>query len=101
MDCKTNKFRSLHRSDPCRTARGLELFTYVDGEKHWQDICVVNSRHGPSFPSDWIEYDPELNIVWLKGQRNSLKFRASRGVNYPALIGLISWIGQNADIRIK
>ena len=48
--------------------KGLELLTYVDGEKHWQDVCVVNSRHGPSFPCDWIEYDPELNIVWLKGQ---------------------------------
>ena len=24
-----------------------------------------------------------------------------RGVNYPAFMGLISWIGQNPDIRIK
>lgn len=48
---------------------GLELLTEVNGEKHWKDLCVVNSGHGPSYPCDWIEYDPTTNIVWLKGQQ--------------------------------
>ena len=47
--------------------RGFELVTAIDGKKHWQDLCVVNSGHGPSYPCEWIGYDPERNIVWLKG----------------------------------
>jgi len=47
--------------------RGFEPLTLVDGKKHWKDVCVVNSWHGPSYPCEWIEYDPERNIVWLKG----------------------------------
>ena len=46
---------------------GFELLTIVEGERHWKDLCVVNSRHGPSYPCEWIEYDPKKNIVWLKG----------------------------------
>ena len=48
--------------------RGFELLTEVDGQKHWKDVCVVNSGHGPSYPCAWIEYDPDQNIVWLKGE---------------------------------
>ncbi len=48
-------------------SRGFELLTMIDGRKHWKDLCVVNSRHGPSYPCEWIEFDPEKNIVWLKG----------------------------------
>ena len=48
-------------------SRGFELLTMIDGAKHWKDLCVVNSRHGPSYPCEWIEYDREKNIVWLKG----------------------------------
>ena len=47
--------------------RGFELVTAIDGKKHWHDVCVVNSRHGPSYPCEWIEYDPERNTVWLRG----------------------------------
>lgn len=48
-------------------SEGFELLTVIDGTKHWKDLCVVNSRHGPSYPCEWIEYDPEKNLVWLKG----------------------------------
>jgi hypothetical protein len=48
--------------------KDFELLTIIDGEKHWKDVCVVNSGHGPSYPCEWIEYDAEKNIVWLKGQ---------------------------------
>jgi hypothetical protein len=49
-------------------SRGLQLLTVIDGQKHWKDLCVVNSGHGPSYPCEWIEYDPDRNIAWLKGQ---------------------------------
>ena len=47
--------------------RGFELLTTIGGKKHWRDLCVVNSHYGPSYPCEWIEYDPEKNIVWRKG----------------------------------
>lgn len=48
-------------------SRGFELFTMRNGEKHWMDICVINSGFGPSYPCEWIEYDQAKNIAWLKG----------------------------------
>jgi hypothetical protein len=48
-------------------SEGFELLTVIDGQKHWKDVCVVHSGHGPSYPCEWIEYDPDKNIVWLKG----------------------------------
>jgi hypothetical protein len=48
-------------------SKGFELLTVIDGKKHWKDVCVVNSGHGPSYPCAWIEFDPDENIVWLKG----------------------------------
>ena len=47
--------------------RGFELITLINGKKHWKDVCVVNSGFGPSYPCEWLEYDPGKNIVWLKG----------------------------------
>jgi hypothetical protein len=47
---------------------GFELLTMIAGKKHWKDLCVVNSGQGPSYPCEWIEYDPIKNIVWMKGR---------------------------------
>ena len=47
--------------------QGFKLLTIIEGKKHWKDLCVVNSGYGPSYPCEWIEYDPEQNVVWLKG----------------------------------
>jgi len=47
--------------------RGFQLLTIKEGEKQWMDLCVVNSGYGPSYPCDWIQYDADKNIVWLKG----------------------------------
>ena len=47
--------------------RGFKLFEIIDGKKHWQDICVVNSGFGPSYPCQWLDYDQNKNIAWLKG----------------------------------
>ena len=49
--------------------KDFELDTIIDGKKYWKDVCVVNSGYGPSYPCEWIEYDAEKNIVWLKGQK--------------------------------
>jgi len=47
--------------------QGFDLIERIGGEKHWKDVCVVNSGRGPTYPCEWIVYDPEKNIVWLKG----------------------------------
>jgi hypothetical protein len=30
-------------------SKGFELLTVIGGEKHWKDLCVVNSGYGPSY----------------------------------------------------
>lgn len=47
--------------------RGLALLREENGKKCWRDVCIAHSHYGPSYPCDWIEYDPERNIVWKKG----------------------------------
>ena len=47
--------------------RGFELLEVNEGQKHWKDVCLVNSGYGPSYPCEWIDYDPDRNIAWLKG----------------------------------
>lgn len=48
--------------------QGFELLGDSGGQKYWQDLCLVNSGYGPSYPCDWIEYDQQTNTVWLKGR---------------------------------
>jgi hypothetical protein len=47
--------------------RGLTVSVTRDGQTHWQDLCVVNSGQGPSFPCEWLAYDRQTNTAWLKG----------------------------------
>lgn len=47
--------------------RGFQLYETIDGQKQWRDVCVVNSGFGPSYPCQWLAYDKERNIAWLKG----------------------------------
>ena len=49
-------------------SKGFQLLTTIASRKHWRDLCVVNSGSGPSYPCEWIQYDLEKNIVWLKGR---------------------------------
>ncbi len=44
--------------------KGFNLITYIDGVKHWNEVCVVNSGFGPSIPCRWISFDKEHNVVW-------------------------------------
>ncbi len=48
-------------------SQGLTLIRTIEGQKYWQDLCVANSGYGPSYPCQWLDYDPDKNIVWLKG----------------------------------
>lgn len=50
-------------------ALGLKGIVEVNGEKQWLDFCVVEGMFGgPTFPCNWLEYDKEKNIVYLKGK---------------------------------
>ncbi len=47
-------------------AQGFTLTAVVNGQKMWQDVCVANSHHGPSYPCNWLEYNPDNNTVMFK-----------------------------------
>jgi hypothetical protein len=46
---------------------GLTLLSERGEQKRWQDVCAVESGRGPTFPCDWIAYDPADNSVHLRG----------------------------------
>lgn len=48
-------------------AMGLNLIEIIDGKKHLNDLCVVNSGYGPSYPCSWFIYDKSQNIIWKSG----------------------------------
>lgn len=50
----------------CWEEHGLTPYKEVEGVKHWQDICVLDSFSGPTLPCDWIEWDNSKNIAWHK-----------------------------------
>lgn len=59
--------RGLHRIDVKRLSDNPKFLSSWR-RKHWKDLCVVNSGRGSSYPCEWIVYNPEKNIVWLKGR---------------------------------
>ncbi len=44
--------------------KGFNLTTEIDGVKHWDEVCVVNSGFGPSYPCSWISFDKKHNVAW-------------------------------------
>ncbi len=47
---------------------GFTCFTEKDGQKVWQDVCVFEGLFGgATMPCDWIEFDPDLRVAYLKG----------------------------------
>lgn len=47
---------------------GFELYEVRDGKKFWKDVCVIESMFGgPTLPCDWIIYDGDKRIAYLKG----------------------------------
>jgi len=45
---------------------GLTPTELRDGKQVWQDLCVVDMASGPTLPCDWLEYDRENFVVWMK-----------------------------------
>ena len=49
-------------------SQGLIITTQIDGKEHFKDLCVVEGMFGgPTLPCNWLEYNNEESIVWLKG----------------------------------
>ena len=46
--------------------QGFTLTAVINGHKIWQDLCVANSHHGPSYPCNWLDYNSDTNTVWFK-----------------------------------
>jgi len=46
--------------------QGFTLTAVINGQKNWQDLCVANSHHGPSYPCNWLDYNSDTNTVWFK-----------------------------------
>jgi hypothetical protein len=50
------------------TSLGLQPTAEVDGQRIWQDCCVVQSMlGGPTRPRDWLELAKDGRSAWLKG----------------------------------
>lgn len=39
------------------THLGLTDTVTVDGEEHWEDLCVFENIFGSSLPCDWLDYE--------------------------------------------
>ncbi|AJE03578.1 hypothetical protein [Geobacter pickeringii] len=52
---------------------GLKPTGKRDGELYWKDLCVVYSSQGSTRPCNWLEYDPEMNIVRYRGRNGAMR----------------------------
>lgn len=49
------------------TSLGFQPTAEVDGQRIWQDCCVVESMlGGPTLPCDWLELSEDGRSAWLK-----------------------------------
>jgi hypothetical protein len=50
-------------------SKGLEGVVEIDEKKQWKDFCIVQGMAGgPTFPCEWIDFDPQNNCVSMKGK---------------------------------
>jgi hypothetical protein len=50
------------------TSLGFETIEIKDGHQVWKDLCIVEGLFGgPTLPCDWLEFDPNQRIAYLKG----------------------------------
>ena len=63
------------------TSLGFQPTAELDGQRIWQDCCVVESMlGGPTLPCEWLELSEDGRSAWLKGaQPGELKWRQKRG----------------------
>lgn len=59
---------------------GFQPTAELDGQRIWQDCCVVESMlGGPTLPCDWLELSEDGRSAWLKGtQPGEIKWRQKR-----------------------
>ena len=46
---------------------GLNPIDEKDGQKFWEDCCVVDTMFGATLPCDWIEFTEDGRSAFLKG----------------------------------
>ena len=46
---------------------GLNPIDEKDGQKFWEDCCVVDTMFGVTLPCDWIEFTEDGRSAFLKG----------------------------------
>jgi len=47
---------------------GFQLKDLDDGQQVWKDVCVVTASFGgPTLPCEWLIFDGEKRIAYLKG----------------------------------
>lgn len=56
---------------------GFQPTAEIEGQRVWQDCCVVESMLGGlTLPCDWLELSEDGRSAWLKGtQRGNIKWR--------------------------
>lgn len=53
------------------TSLGFQPTAEVNGQRIWQDCCVVESTLGGlTLPCDWLEFSENGRSAWLKGTRS-------------------------------
>lgn len=45
--------------------KGFKPYKTINGIKHWQDMCVVNTFSDPTFPCAWLEFDVDRRTASL------------------------------------
>ena len=49
-------------------SQGLTTLKIIDDKEYFKDLCVVEHLFGgPTRPCEWLEFDAQEKIVWLKG----------------------------------
>ena len=50
------------------TSLWFETIEIKDGQQVWKDLCIVEGLFGgPTLPCEWLEFDPNQRIAYLKG----------------------------------
>lgn len=62
------------------TSLGFQPTAELDGQRIWQDCCVVESMlGGTTLPCDWLEISEDGRSAWLQGtQPGEIKWRQKR-----------------------
>ena len=49
-------------------SQGFTTLKVIEDKEYFEDLCVVELLFGgPTRPCEWLEFDSQEKIVWLKG----------------------------------